>query len=362
MAEAKKRPSRGRKRAASSEPLPSRPCATAADLADEPVSFLWNRRVPENDVTLLAGPGEHGKSTIATAIAAAVTSGGQMPGGPWIDPGAVLWFGAEERGGAIIRPRLRLAGAVLARVYLPDYGLDGKPRKRLRLPRDTGLLADLIGKVHARLVVFDPITSYIDEGANPDHGSIARSVLQSLADVCHELRCACICIKHPKKFTPGQSAIEQISGSREWTHLPRAVLLVAPHPDRAGSSCLVSLKGSIRGKAPTICYRIDIREELPLILWESEEDLQADALLEASGTPADRDTLADAKMLLMDRLSEGEQKAKDVLQWAVENAIPPHTLRKAKKLLGVTSHTIGNNTARFHVWRPPDGGFPTPGA
>lgn len=340
----------------------ARPCATLADLRDEDIAWLWHQRVSFGDVTLLAGPGEQGKSTIATAIAAALTLGGQLPGGPFLDPAAVLWYGPEERAHGIIKPRMRANGAILQRVYVPDYAVDGKLRARPRLPRDIGVVHELARSVGAKLIVFDPITSYCEDGSNPDHGSVARSILQALADLAHELLCAVVVIKHPKKYNPGQTPLEQVSGAKEWTNMPRSVLLLGPHPDNPGESCMVSTKGSIRGHAPTLTYRLIFRDDCPVPEWGIEIDVTAEQLFDGTGSPADRDALLDAKMLIADRLSGGEQRAKDMARWAEENCIPAHVLRKAKKALGVLSKPVGNNEARHHVWMPPKGGFPAPGA
>lgn len=337
---------------------PSRICASAAELLEERVSFLWTGRIPERSVTLLAGPSDQGKSTIATAVAAAVTAGARLPGGPDLSPRGVLWYGAEEYARTTTRPRLRAAGAVLGRVFLPELDREGAPRPRPRLPRDAGAILEMARTLDAGLIVLDPISAYVESELNPDFGSTARAVLQSLAEICLQADTSVLAIKHPRKASGHTAPIEQISGSREWTNHPRSVLVAAPHPDRAEVSCLACVKFSLGRKPRAICYQIAEREGAPVVSWLDEVDLTPDQLMEAAGSPGERDALADARGLLIDRLTSGEQRTKDLLRWAEESGVSVGTLRRAKKALNVTSHTIGPSESRYHVWRAPAGGFP----
>lgn len=338
--------------------LPGRVCASAAEIVEEKVSYVWAGRIPARSVTLLAGPSDQGKSTIATAVAAAVTSGAPLPGGPDLAPRGVLWYGAEEYARTTTRPRLRAAGAVLGRVFLPELDVKGAPRPRPRLPRDAGAMLEMARNLDAGLIVLDPISAYVESDLNPDFGSTARAVLQSLAELCLEADTTVLAVKHPRKASGHTAPIEQISGSREWTNHPRSVLVAAPHPDREGVSCLACVKFSLGKKPRAICYQIGERDGAPVVSWLEEVDLTPDQLLEAAGSPGERDALADARGLLIDRLTSGEQRTKDLLRWADESGVSVGTLRRAKKALNITSHTIGPSESRYHVWRAPEGGFP----
>lgn len=337
------------------EPLP---CTTAALLEEKAVSYLWHGRIVENAVTLLAGASEQGKSTVATAIAAAVSTGGSLPGGPQLGRRNVLWYGAEEFASETIRPRLRAAGADLNRVYLPEYECTGKRISRPQLPKDAALVQALAKKLSAGLIVFDPVGSYIEHDLMPDANTTARDVCQALFEVAQNVRCVVLIIKHPRKIGTQAPGIEQVSGGREWTNTPRCVLLAGPHPEVEGTSCLVAGKNSTGAKGLAICYRIVSAEGSPVIEWLAEEKVTAEQLFELGNAAHERDALNDAKMLLIDRLTGGEQRAKDLLKWAEESGVSSGTLRRAKKLLGISSHPVGPVETRFHVWRAPPEGFP----
>src|SRR5262245_16881935 len=82
--------------------------------------WLWPGRVPAAAVTIVEGDPSAGKSTLLSALAAAVTTGR-----PWIDrPGhlgaGVLWLTSEEDPGSTIRQRLVADKASLDLVRVLD--------------------------------------------------------------------------------------------------------------------------------------------------------------------------------------------------------------------------------------------------
>jgi len=54
---------------------------TMRDIEAEPVEFLWRPYIPFGKITILQGDPGDGKTTLALAIAAAVTNGEALPGG-----------------------------------------------------------------------------------------------------------------------------------------------------------------------------------------------------------------------------------------------------------------------------------------
>jgi len=96
-----------------------------ADIAPRSVQWLWPGRIARGKVTMLAGHPGLGKSQLALAIAAIVTTGGRWPvDGFRAECGSAVILSAEDDAEDTIRPRLEAAGADLARrnnisLYLP---------------------------------------------------------------------------------------------------------------------------------------------------------------------------------------------------------------------------------------------------
>ena len=95
-----------------------------ADVQPERVSWLWPNRIPLGKLVTVDGDPGLGKSTLATAIGATVTVGGEWPDGTKCDyPGDVVLMAAEDGLADTIRPRYDAAGANTDRVH----ALEGVP-------------------------------------------------------------------------------------------------------------------------------------------------------------------------------------------------------------------------------------------
>jgi energy-coupling factor transporter ATP-binding protein EcfA2 len=329
----------------------------ASDLPTTEQLWLWDRRILLGAVTLLAGDQGAGKSTLATCLAAAVSRGRELPGEERILLAArgVLWLGREEDAASAVRPRLAAHCADLTRVYFPEHCAEGR-RRRLTLPLHAGELIKHAKDTDALLIVLDPITGYVAEDALADSGQTARAVLQSLTDVCAEVGCAAVAIKHPRKGMNG-SLIERISGSREWVHVPRTVLYLGSAGKDASLRYLLTLKPGPPQRPPALSLSLASFNDTVRVVWGGEVTVGPDEITGDTGTAADRDALGDARAFLRDRLSEGEMRVKDLQRWAEDSGLSPITLRRAKQSEGVTAHVIGSNEDRYWVWRAPEGGW-----
>ncbi|WP_155402821.1 AAA family ATPase, partial [Ralstonia solanacearum] len=87
-----------------------------ADLKPQPVRWLWRDWLALGKLHILAGAPGQGKTTIALAFAATVTSGGRWPDGSRCGPGNVLVWSGEDDPADTLLPRLLAAGGDRGRV------------------------------------------------------------------------------------------------------------------------------------------------------------------------------------------------------------------------------------------------------
>ena len=87
------------------------------DVEPEAVRWLWPGYIPMGKLTVLEGDPGLGKSTLALAIAAAVSRGFALPGGAPSDPAHVILISYEDALADTLRPRLDAAGAAVTRVH-----------------------------------------------------------------------------------------------------------------------------------------------------------------------------------------------------------------------------------------------------
>ena len=151
-----------RRRAAGLPPdphLPELPVQPLSELTPRGTDWLWPGRLPLGALAVLDGKKTAGKSTIAAAIAAAVTSGTRLPGRTSRSRISVLWVAGEEDLRCTVWPKLEVAGADLRRVWA--LGQDELRRHRLQLPADLDQLERTIVRTAASLVVIDPLSAAV---------------------------------------------------------------------------------------------------------------------------------------------------------------------------------------------------------
>ena len=67
-----------------------------SDIRPEPVNWLWHPYIPSGAITQIQGDGGTGKTTVALAIAAALTKGEALPGGDTLIPSNVIIQNGED--------------------------------------------------------------------------------------------------------------------------------------------------------------------------------------------------------------------------------------------------------------------------
>src|SRR5262245_42160955 len=141
----------------------------AADVTPRRVDTIWSDknggvRLARGEHTLIAGVPGLGKSQIATAMAAACTTGGDWPCGEGRAPiGRVIFLAAEDSVEHTLVPRLMAAGADRDRVLFIEGAVtkNGKGRRTFNFQADYSKLRALLKKnKDVVLVIIDPVTAY----------------------------------------------------------------------------------------------------------------------------------------------------------------------------------------------------------
>lgn len=334
---------------------------SAADIRAEEIAWLWEGRVPLGMLSLWAGAPKVGKSFVSLSLAAAVSRGSGPPDGVAPDgPASVLLMSAEDDPARTILPRLRAAGADLARIHLLEsnphaHGARGLPSLRDDIERIEAA-ADNLGD--CRLIVIDPISAYL--GADEYRNTGVRAVLSPLKSVAERLGAAVVLLSHLTKSSSG-SVQRRVIGSVAYVGVCRANFLFARDgQDPSGRRALMlDIGGNVAGKAPTLAYAIEDRDDGPRVEWQPETvEITAEEAIAAERRAARQDRASperrEAEEWLRDVLARGPILARDIEAAGRAAGFSGKILRSAKEAIGAESVKDGYGLDARWIWRAPE--------
>jgi energy-coupling factor transporter ATP-binding protein EcfA2 len=321
---------------------------TDADLKTSKVSYLWDGRVPRGELVVLEGHKCAGKSTIAVAIAAAVTTGKPLPGGPKMTRGKVVYLAGEDALSTTVIPRLRAAGSRKGQVIFPGHDQDGIHSGPLLLPNGIGRLRDTVERHKARLVIIDPLPAFLQPGVRLAVDGEVRSTLLHLSSLARRADIPILLLRNlVKKPTGDVSADGQ--GSIAFSGTVRALLRCEQHPGRPGHYLLAVARNNLAPCAPTLGFRIVTRDQAGAVEWGTEEPFTADDLAGGGGDPTARDWNESCQEWMREALSEGPVKVSVLMERAREAGYTDYQVRVAKTALGLKHQRVGFGSGAHYV-------------
>jgi AAA domain len=239
----------------------------ASEVTPKRVDAIWKDanggiRLARGEHTMIAGDPDLGKSQIAIAMAAGITTGGDWPCGEGRAPlGSVIILAAEDSVEHTIVPRLIAAGADLERVHFVRAAVTnaGNGRRTFNFQADLVKLKALIKDIRdVALVIIDPVTAYmgkIDSHKNTE----VRGVLAPLGDLAQECNVAIASITHFTKRTGSAStkAIDRIIGSIAFIAAPRIGFIVIADPDAPDRRLFLHVKNNISRPPRGLAFRVE---------------------------------------------------------------------------------------------------------
>ncbi len=333
-----------------------------ANVEPTEVRWLWPGRIALGRITMLVGrPGE-GKSFLTMDIAARVSTGSDWPDGGLACGGSVLLICAEDDPADTIRPRLDAHGADVHRIHLVStvrrIDADGTPRETLFTLRDAAALEEgLRAHPDCRLVVVDPIGSFLGNGTDSHRDSEVRSVLAPVARLAEVYGPAVLVVAHRRKSVVG-SADDQTMGSRAFTGIARAVWHVTRDSHNPSRRLLLPGKNNLAVEGQGLAFTIAGQSGGPASIgWESEPvNMSADDGLrqerDEAGT-ASETALSQARSWLQAALTDGPVASTEIFARAKAAGIAPRRLKQAKQGLGVRSRKEGQRQDAAWYWSLP---------
>lgn len=330
----------------------------AADVKETKHDWLWPDALEWGTVAMFQGAKSAGKSTWLRAIAAHVTGGPALPGcrKPKKPLGNVLWFAGEENKDNRVVPGLRAAGADLKRCFV-DHALHEDPRQRLQLPTDADRLRRRILYRQARLIILDPVFSFLDGMANIEGPTQpARDFMRVVSKIAADTHSLFILARNLKKDST-QGAINAGRGSGELGNQARSVLH-AQHLPGCRESMALAIAACNNGRPkPSILYHLEEKDGYPVIAIDGESGVSADDLVAGDDGDTERFLLDQAKELIRQLVGKEKIDSSLIKKKAEAQMIGVRTLQAAAKQLKVRHSRVGSRENTICYWMAPKGGF-----
>jgi len=338
-----------------------------ATIRPAPIDWLWDGWLAAGKLHILAGAPGTGKTTLALALAAALTTRGYWPDGSRVRTvGDVLIWSGEDDPTDTLAPRLLACGADMRRVHFVGSVRDGDVHRPFDPASHMPELSDAATRVgNVRLLICDPVVSAVTGDSHKN--TEVRRALQPLVDLGHEINAAILGISHFSKGSQGRDPTERVAGSLAFGALARVVLAAAKVQDsdeeNAGRRILARTKSNIGPDDGGHYYDLDQVElhQFPgvwasRVLWGEEiEGSAREILAAADAAPASHGTeQVDAKQFLMDLLALGPVPAKVIRADADGAGYSWATIRRAQKAIGVEAIKDGFGKGGQWMWRLPD--------
>jgi hypothetical protein len=257
--------------------------------------------------------------------------------------------------------RLLAVGADLDRVLIigdvEDLDREGKSYPRpWRLPKDCGVLEELLNSEHVGLVVIDGL-GYSVGGDSHNYANVGSS-LSALAGVAERTGTAILGLTHPPKGAsdPVTAAI----GSTAWTAIPRITWVLGVDPEDE-KRCVVRVGKTNYAEPPSgLAFTIDSDDkyEVGYVSNLMASSVAAEDLTAAAPAPGDRTERDEARELVRSLLESGPMETAEVLKQTRAAGLSDTTVKRARRDLRVTAEARKDPTTGRHLgWsiRLPDG-------
>jgi len=324
----------------------------AADIEPKPIHWLWKEWLASGKFHILGGAPGTGKTTLAIAFAATVSSGGRWPDHTRAEIGNVLIWSGEDDPDTTLVPRLIAAGADLRRVSFVAGTVGPEGFLPFDPAQDMPRLTDAAAKIgNVRLLIVDPVVSAV--AGNSHNNAETRRALQPLVNLGATLDCAVLGITHFTKGTGGSDPVERITGSIAFAALARVVLVAAKQRTPAegeASRMLARSKSNIGLDEGGFSYDLEQTELLAhpgnsasYVVWGPPLEGSAREMLATADMGDDEEggAMVEAKNFLNDMLKHGQVATTDI-QTAVKKAgLSWTTVKRAKNGLGIKAEKVG---------------------
>ena len=304
----------------------------ASEITPKSVEWLWYPYIPFGKVTLLQGDPGDGKSQLMLALSAIASKGKAFPFAneeESHDPITVIYQTTEDDADDTVVPRF--------------IASDGDRDKLLFIREDEKSLTfdddrirSAIEKSGARLLILDPLSSYIGDGCSLNAANEMRSKFNHLIAVAKDTGCAVVVIAHMNKMKE-TSPLYRTSGSIDIAGVARSILAITrtPNKEKPNERVMVQVKSNLAPTGSAILFEVGEKG----ISFIDEIEMTAEQAFSSIAPKLGRPSTEceAATDFILDLMKAGKLPATACEKFLQDKGFKKSTIKKAKKNAGVVS-------------------------
>ena len=294
------------------------------DIESRSVSWLWYPYIPYGKITIVQGDPGEGKTTFVLSLLSILSTGGTLPDSDVHISGNAIYQNSEDDNKDTIKPRLEKHGADCSKICFID-----KHDKAISLEDD---LEKSVIKARAKILVLDPIQSYIGENTDMNRANSVRPKMNRLKEIAEKTGCAVILVGHLNKNAGGKAGYRGL-GSIDFTAAARSILAIGRPAEDPDIRVMVHQKSNLGPVGTSLAFSLENGK----VNWLGPYDITADELYSPSSCEKDAPKKSSAISILASQLSSGERKFTDILDVAAIEGIGKRTLMRAKAEMDIRS-------------------------
>lgn len=299
-----------------------------SDVKSEPVKWLWYPYIAIGKVTLLQGDPGDGKSTMMMNFIAELSKGGATPDGVAFGrPHKIIYQCSEDKACDTIKPRLEAAGADCRNIaFINEEVHEG-------LTLDDERIRNAIIEASPKLVVIDPIQSYIENDSDMQIAVRARKIMRRIGMWASTYNCAIVLIGHLSKKESGKEIYRGL-GSIDLAASVRSVLHVQRNPDDEDIRIVKQIKNNLAPKGKDLHF--EIRSSTGFRWLEESEAVEVPTVtIEPTGSFIPKSKHELAAVLIKKALANGPMESMEIKKLMAEYRIGDKTMNEVKAELGI---------------------------
>ena len=304
----------------------------ASEITPREVRWLWYPYIPFGKVTLLQGDPGDGKSKLMLSLAALLSKGAPLPFADEDESGepmTVIYQTTEDDADDTVVPRFNSAGGDGERLIFIK-----EDEKSLTFGDDR--IREAVEKYHAKLLILDPMSSYIGDTCSMNNANETRAEFNHLIAVAKDTGCAIVIIAHMNK-AKDTSPLYRTNGSIDIAGAARSILAVTRTANKQNPAerYLVQVKSNLAPMGSAILFEVADKG----VNFLDELELNAEDAFSASaprmGRPNAREEAATD--FIRSLLAGGRRLASDCEAKLEAAGFKKSTYKKSKKKAGVRS-------------------------